>query len=140
MSAWRSALLGILASVLAGCSGVGGKPLSTASTTPVVVDNNQTRLSQVAWTAARAAKCGFVIDQARLKSNYIAYEATASEPAALATVEKAYDAVHSVMEKKIAPQSDYCSTAVVDEVRSDLARYLAGNFAARAVKPTSDAG
>jgi hypothetical protein len=127
----RLILASILALPLAACTAV--KSLTTGSVAPVVVDDSATRLSQVAWTSARADKCGFVIDQARLKSSYIAYEATVTDPAGLAKVEQAYDAVRSVMVKKISPQADYCGAKVVGETRSDLARYLSGNFAARAV-------
>ncbi len=124
--------------LLAGCSGSGGSAFTTSSVTPPpapgVVNDPATRVAQAAWTSARAGKCGFEVDQAKLKAGYIAYEtAQGTAPEALAKLDRAFEASRSVLVKKIANQPDYCSTRVVEETRGDLARNLAGDYAARAV-------
>jgi hypothetical protein len=123
---------------LAGCSGPGA--LGTTATTappppPAVVNDPATRVSQVAWTTARAKKCGFVLDRPKLKASYLGFEASqTTDTAALTKLDRAFDAAEGVLAARMADKPDYCRSAVVEEVRADLARYLAGDFTARAVR------
>jgi hypothetical protein len=75
---------------------------------------------QVAWTSARAAKCGFYFDPAKLRSAYLA-----TDPAA----QQAYDAAHAQVIKALASKEDYCSKETIADIRADLRRHLAGDYA-----------
>src|SRR5262245_16199305 len=46
----------------------------------------------VAWTSARARRCGFFFDPVKLRASYLAFEAKQSGGAELAGAEKSYDA------------------------------------------------
>src|SRR5262244_2859404 len=85
----------------AGCSN-GSAGLSTASTglmpsdapttATVANDDPMARPIGVAWTSARAKRCGFYFDPAKLKSNYLTYESKhGANPGDLANIEKTYD-------------------------------------------------
>src|SRR5512145_535689 len=88
-------LLLAAAAVHAGCSGASG--LLTGSATAAADaprklgnDDPTARPIAVAWTSARAVRCGFHFDPAKLKASYLAYEARQSAPEQLAKAEKSY--------------------------------------------------
>ncbi len=131
----------LLAALLSACGG-GGAGLTTAS----VLDNDRTiaatsevgkikngdasaRPVFVAWTAARAQRCGFYFDAAKLKTSYIAYEQTqgVSGPA-VANLEKAYDTTHKSITGKISGDADYCSERKSAEIKTDLNRLIGGDY------------
>jgi len=127
---------------LAGCSGgsnlLGGgnaaKSPSAAQLVSAPVNDPKTRAVQVAWNVSRAQKCGFNLDAATLKTNYLTYETTNGFPAdRLANLEKAYEFSRIETGDRIAKVENYCSDKRVSETRADLGRYLAGDFAARKV-------
>ena len=68
--------------------------------------NNEDAMSRpigVAWTSARAKRCGFYFDPAKLKINYLSYERTLNAAAdQLAKIEKTYDTTFRVTSEKIA--------------------------------------
>ena len=85
----------------AGCGNSASGGLATASTAGLPGDapgalNNAdpaTRPVAVAWTAARAKRCAFYFDPAKLKINYLNYERTqGASGEQLASIEKSYDA------------------------------------------------
>src|SRR5690349_11610192 len=87
-------LLALAAAGLAGCSA--GSSLTTGSllgddkpTTPVA--DPAGRAFQVGTASARAVKCGFNFDPAKLKTNYIAYEKQQAPGQDTAKVERIYD-------------------------------------------------
>ena len=101
-------LLGCLAVsvALAGCGSGSGSGLSTASVlgeapasataeNPGITKSDpMARPVQVAWTSARAEKCGFSFDAARLKASYLAYEQSQGTDAAkLGNITKSYDLI-----------------------------------------------
>ncbi len=124
----------LLAMTLAGCSGASGITTGSlfgsedkpAPTTPV--NDPSMRAFQVATVSARAIKCGFNFDPAKLKTNYLAYERTLSATADISQIEKAYDLSFNGVAKAVAGQSDYCSAAKTKTIKADLARHLAGDY------------
>ncbi len=125
---------------LAGCSG-GGGGISTASVldgTPssaagagVGISNTDpnARPVQVAWTAARAQRCGFLFDPVKLKTNFLASEARggALQPQ-LASAEKAYDQTYASISTRIKGEPDFCNEKKNESIKVDLQRHLAGDF------------
>ena len=87
------------------------------------------RAFQVGAVSARAAKCGFNFDPARLKSSYLAAEAQLGTSAdELAKSEKLYNTTQNAVARAIAGAEDYCSDERVAYIRGDLTRHLAGDF------------
>jgi hypothetical protein len=88
-----------------------------------------TRPVAVAWTSARAKRCGFYFDPAKLKINYLAYERMQGQaPEQLAKIETAYDTTFRVTTEKVSADADYCSDRRGLEIKTDLQRHLAGDY------------
>ena len=90
----------------------------------------------VAWTSARAKRCGFYFDPAKLKINYLSYErgqGTSGEQ--LSKIEKTYDTTYRTISDKIAGDADYCSDRKGQDIKADLQRHLAGDYSANLPKP-----
>lgn len=90
----------------------------------------------VAWTSARAKRCGFYFDPAKLKTNYLTYEqrqgATGEQYAKL---EKTYDSTYRATSEKVSLDSDYCTERKSAEIKADLERHLAGDYTPNLPKP-----
>jgi hypothetical protein len=121
---------------LAGCSGASG--LTTGSlfgsdekkpvaSTPV---NDPTmRAFQVGTVSARAIKCGYHFDPAKLKNNYLTYERTLAGPTAdISKIERTYDVSFNAVAKAVASEADYCSPEKTKTIKADLGRHLAGDY------------
>lgn len=130
--------------LVAGCSGgagslLGGSSAPKQTTTEAQLTANaadpKTRAVQVAWNVSRAAKCNFNLDNATLKTSYLNYETQQGmTPDQLPALEKAYEFARIETASRIAKQEgEYCTSKRVTETRTDLGRYLAGDFAARAM-------
>src|SRR5690606_15506959 len=127
----------LIALTLAAC-GNGGSGVTTASVlgpeaaskaNPVVQNDPNARAIQVGATSARAAKCGYNFDPARLKSNFLAAEAQQGlPPDQIARIEKTYDTTHGAVTKAVVGQGDYCTESKTKEIKADLNRHLAGDF------------
>lgn len=126
-----------VALLLAACSG--GNALSTGALLggdskpkePPPPRNDPTaRAFHVGAVSARAQKCGFNFDPARLKASFLAAETQAgTSPEELAKAERLYGTTHNAVAKAVSNAEDYCSRERVDYIRSDLNRHLAGDFA-----------
>lgn len=140
---WIAAATGLAFGSLAlgGCSNSGSSGISTASlldgapsgatgeAAAIKNDDPNARAVQVGWTAARAQRCGFIFDAAKLKSNFLAAEAArGSGPGTSTNPEKAYDQSFTSISAKIKDEADYCSKKKSDEIKADLQRHLAGNY------------
>src|SRR5262245_58296894 len=100
-------ILGAVAVLLVGCgSGTGG---FLGAATPAAADGPGAGLNNddptaapvaVAWTAARAQRCGFYFDPAKLRSSYLGYEARQSNTEQLAKAEKSYDSTYKAIREK----------------------------------------
>jgi hypothetical protein len=140
-----------LAAALAGCSS-GGNGVSTASVlgnaptppaaggtavpqaggpvAPAVAPSTPTdRAFQVGTVSARAVKCGYNFDAPRLKSTYLAHEASLGASSdQIGQAEKIYTVAYSGVMKAAAEDPNYCSDKKTQTIKADLARLLAGNF------------
>jgi hypothetical protein len=126
-------LLLAAAALHAGCSGASG--FLTGSTTAAADapgklgnDDPMARPIAVAWTSARAVRCGFNFDPAKLKTSYLAYEAKQSGADQLTKMEKSYDSTFKVIRDRVSGDPDYCSNRKSAEIKADLKRHLAGDF------------
>jgi hypothetical protein len=132
-------LLVAVAAIAAGCSGGAGLITgSTASATEAAPgalqpENPLARPTAVAWTSARAEKCGFYFDSAKLRANYLAYEAKQSTPDQLAKAQQAYDGTFKMIGQRVAASPDYCSDRKSAEIKAELTRHLAGDFTPKPV-------
>lgn len=136
--------------LLAGC---GSSSLTTASLTgggaqsSEIVSANPppsdptSRALQVGATSARATRCGFYFDPAKLKANFLAAESAAgASPEQLQKIEREYEYTRLSVAKKIAEEADYCSEFKTQEIKRDLSRHLAGDFTPTPKKEDSNQG
>src|SRR5499426_2631416 len=118
------------AGLAAGCGG-NGAGLTTASTAAgdSKIPSNDDPLARptfVAWTSARAKRCGFFFDAAKLKANYLAYESKRGAGASeLANIEKTYDQTFKTTSDTVWATEEYCSDRKGAEIKQELARHLA---------------
>jgi hypothetical protein len=125
----------LVAAGLAGCS------MSTASLTtgslfgsgskpePQAPANDPTaRAFQVGTVSARAIKCGFNFDPAKLKNNYLGYERVQSPAADLQKIERTYDVSFNAVAKAVAGEKEYCTGEKTATIKADLTRHLAGDY------------
>jgi hypothetical protein len=133
--------LGLLlaaAALQAGCSGASGLTTGTAAADAPGGLTNDSALARpvaVAWTSARAQRCGFYFDPAKLRASYLAYEAKQSAGEQLAKAEKSYDTTFKVIRERASSDPDYCTNRKSAEIKADLQRHLAGDFAPNLPKP-----
>lgn len=135
MKAARVSLALIAAAALAGCSGASS--LSTGSilggaekpSDAGPVNDPMARALQVGTISAKAVKCGFNFDPAKLKTSYIAYERNLSGPSAdTSKVERIYDVAFNGVAKAVAADAEYCSEDKTRIIKADLKRHLAGDY------------
>lgn len=128
--------------VLSGCSGDGGMTTGSlfgSSKAKPVADDRTERALQVAATSARAARCGYNFDPARLRQSYLTYETSqGGTPEQLAKAEKTYDFTRTTLAGKIAKEEDFCSEDKTKVIKAALTRHLAGDFSAPARKPEAE--
>ena len=85
---------------------------------------------QVGWTSARATRCGFVFDPGQLRSNYLAAEIQSGIPQEeMKKIARAYDYTRESTLASIKDDLGYCNKERTAAIRSDLNRYLAGDYA-----------
>jgi hypothetical protein len=132
--------LALVAVSLTGCSGssslpslttgsiLGGPEKPAAAADPAAINDPTNRALQVGITSAKAIKCGFNFDPAKLKTNYLAYERTLAPGADMAKIEKIYDVSFNGIAKAVAPDTDYCSMEKTKAIKADLGRHLAGDY------------
>ncbi len=145
--AMASVLLVAGTAMHAGC-GNSASGLTTAGLpkdAPGSFDNEdpKSRPVAVAWTSARAKRCGFYFDPAKLKINYLAYERTHGHPPdQLAKLESTYDTTYRVITEKVSADAEYCSERRALEIKADLQRHLAGDYSANLpkAKPVASCG
>jgi hypothetical protein len=127
----------------AGCGNSAGG-LTTGSTGALPADAPGTfsnadpmaRPVAVAWTSARAKRCGFYFDPAKLKINYLAYErmqGAAGEQ--LTRIEQSYDTTYKTTSDRISGDTRYCSDRKGLEIKADLQRHLAGDYTPNLPQP-----
>ena len=129
---FTSGLLLAAAALCAGCSGAGGilTGSTAAADAPGSINSEDpaARPFAVAWTSARAQRCGFYFDSAKLRASYLAFEAKQSAPDQLAKAEKTYDSTFKTIRERVTEDTDYCSDKKSADIKKDLSRHLAGDF------------
>lgn len=132
--------------VMTGCSG--GPSLTTGSlfggsdgTEKKAVKAEQpkgdatTRAFQVGSVSARAVKCGYNFDPAKLKASFLAGEAAqGADEGIIARASRIYDIAYSGVTKGVSDQQSYCTEKRTAGIKKDLSRYLGGDFSERTVK------
>lgn len=123
--------LALIAAGLSGCSASSGlttgallgedKPAAPVNDAPA-------RAFQVGTVSARAVKCGFNFDAAKLKTTYIAFERQQPGAQDAAKIERIYDVSFNGVSKAVAADGEYCSDAKTKVIKADLARHLAGDY------------
>lgn len=129
---------------LAGCSNAplpslttgslfGSKPdAQAAAATPAAPRNDpMMRTLQVSRTAAKAQRCGFNFDAAKLKGGLMASEGTQGgvDVAELAKLDKVYTGSFNGTMKATTADEGYCTEARAKHIKAELARHLAGDYA-----------
>ncbi|HEU0061801.1 MAG TPA: hypothetical protein VFR19_18100 [Hyphomicrobiaceae bacterium] len=127
------------AALTAGCGG-NAAGLTTSSTGgDSKVPSNDDPLARptfVAWTSARAKRCGFFFDAAKLKASYLAYESKQGKSAGdLANFERVYDQTFKSTSDSAWASDDYCTEKKGAEIKQELARHLGGDYAPNFPKP-----
>lgn len=119
----------------AGCGTIGSSRNKEGAATDVEArtvkpDDPLARPIQVAWTSARASYCGFIFDPGQLRANYLASESRAgTPPAQMQKIERAYDYTRQSVYDTIKDNLAYCNKERTKAIRTDLTRYLAGDYA-----------
>jgi|APDOM4702015191_1054821.scaffolds.fasta_scaffold53738_1 hypothetical protein len=137
ISIHKACLAALLPLAFAGCSG-GTSSLSTGSlfgskqadaVAAAPVETPSMRAAQVSAVSARAAKCGYNFDPARLRSGFLANEMNQGAAAQdLAKIEREYDTIRAKVASTIAADPDYCTDARTRQIKADLTRHLAGDY------------
>ncbi|MDX2289654.1 MAG: hypothetical protein NW217_12635 [Hyphomicrobiaceae bacterium] len=111
---------------------------------PAAVSNAPTptdRALHVGTTAARAAKCGYNFDAAKLKANYFAAETAGGLPVAdVAKLEQVYVTGFNGVSRAAADDPGYCNAQRTAMIKTDLTRALAGDFTPPQVAKQADGG
>ena len=131
MKAARIALA-LAATALSGCSGASslttGSIFGSDKPPPKETINDPSMRSfQVGTVSARAIKCGFNFDPAKLKTNYLAYERQ-TDGVDMAKIERIYDVSFNGVAKAVATEADYCSPEKTRTIKADLGRHLVGDY------------
>jgi hypothetical protein len=137
-------MLAIGAAALAGCSS-GSSGLTTGallgeSKPAAPVNDAPARAFQVGTASARAVKCGFNFDPAKLKTTYLAYEKQQPGGQDTSKVERIYDVSFNGVAKAVAAEGDYCSPTKTTSIKSDLTRHLAGDYTPNPPKVEGEEG
>lgn len=104
-----------------------------------VTDERTERALEVAATSARASRCGYNFDPARLRTAYLAYEtAQGGTPEQVAKAEKVYDFTRTSLVQKIAKEEDFCTEAKTKDIKASLTKNLAGDFSATPKKVVAE--
>jgi hypothetical protein len=136
-------MFAIVATALAGCSA--GSGLTTGALLgedkpAAPVNDAPARAFQVGTASARAVKCGFNFDPAKLRTTYLGYEKQQPGGQDGAKAERIYDVSFNAVAKAIAAEGDYCSDAKTKQIKADLTRHLAGDYTPNPPKVEQEEG
>lgn len=126
---------------LGGC-GASLPGLSTSAVNKIPQETNTpaNRAFQVGATSARAIKCGYNFDPAKLRTQFLAAEA-ATDPASADQLGKTYDVAFNGVTKAVASQGEgYCSNQKLAMIKEALTRHLAGDYTPPPPAPSEDEG
>jgi hypothetical protein len=140
----RILFVAVTAAALGGC-GASLPKLSTGSlfgakaeSNPIDRNNDPaTRTMDVAATSARAVKCGYNFDPAKLKNNFLTTQSGAN-PADLPKLTQIYDTSFNTVSKALVSKPDYCTADKTAKIKTALNRHLAGDFTPSPPEPVED--
>jgi hypothetical protein len=123
--------------LLAGCSSSAGSLTGGAAEVGGMKnDDPMARPVGVAWVAARAKRCGFYFDPAKLRTSYLAWERGQGGAAdQYAKIESTYDTTFKRTYDMVAVDASYCTEYRGSEIKGDLQRYLGGDYSPNLPKP-----
>ena len=99
------------------------------------------RALQVSTTSARAERCGFFFDPAKLRANFLAAEAQNGLAGGdMQKIEREYDTLRAKLAAVIAADKGFCTQLKTREVKKDLTRHLAGDFSPPAKQSVAGGG
>jgi hypothetical protein len=136
-------LLLVLTALHAGCgSGASGLTGATvAADTPGIANEDpMARPIQVAWTSARAQRCGFNFDTGKMRTSYLSYEqrqGAAGEQ--LVKIQNSYDTTFKTISARVSSDPDYCTDKRSNLIKTDLQRHLAGDYKPNLPQPKAEA-
>jgi hypothetical protein len=88
------------------------------------------RAFQVGTVAARAVKCGYNFDPAKLRAAFLAAEVGGGASTADAQrIQQIYDVSYNGVVKATAADPAYCTEQRTKDIKTDLSRHLAGDYA-----------
>lgn len=115
----------------------GGSKAAAENTNP---NDPVARAMDVAATSARAIKCGYNFDPAKLKNQFLSSE-TAANPPDAAKLSQVYDTAFNGVSKALTEKGvDYCSELKVARIKLALTRHLNGDYTPSPPEPTEDGG
>jgi len=121
----------LLVAALSACSTIDrvrGKDSETVARN-VAPEDPLARPTQVGWTSARASHCGFIFNPAELRSNFLAAEIRSGIPQEqMKKIAEAYDYTLESVTATIKDNLNYCTKERTAAIRTDLNRYLAGDY------------
>ena len=107
---------------------------------PVIQNDASARALQVGGLVARAQKCGFNFDAAKLRTQFLATE-SAQSPADAAKTAQIYDTAERGVARALAGKGEeYCSQAKSNIIKAALNRHMAGDYTPDPAAPAEDAG
>ena len=107
----------------------GGKQAEAVAAAPA--ETPSMRAAQVGSVSARAAKCGYNFDPARLKSGFLASEmGQGASVQDMAKIEREYDTIRGKVAATITADPEFCSDGKTKTIKADLTRHLAGDYSA----------
>lgn len=155
LKSYGAATVMTLAAILSACSGNPGTTLTSAlkgndgpaqgvtGLTPVAPpdappgitnDSPMAKPASVAWTSARAKRCGFFFDPEKLRTTFLAAEGR--QPGVdQAKVQSVYDNTYKLIFAKTSADEDYCTERRSADIKAELARLLAGDYTPNLPKP-----
>lgn len=134
-----TAALAVFASILSGCGAtIPGLTTSAVKGPPEAANDTTSRAIEVGSTSARALKCGFNFDPAKLRTQYLAADGAAN-PADAEKIAKAYDIAFNGVSKAVATQGEsYCSAGKTGQIKEALNRHLAGDYTLPPPQPSEE--
>jgi hypothetical protein len=135
---WSASMLLLAGTALhAGCGSSAGLATGSTGEGPSISNEDpMARPVHVAWTSARAKRCGFNFDPLKLRTNYLAYESKqGASGEAFIKIERTYDSTFKSISERVSADPNYCTDKKGAEIKAELGRHLAGDYAPNFPKP-----
>jgi len=116
-----------------------GSLFGGAQATPQVAQNDSvSRALDVGANSARAIKCGYNFDPAKLRGQFLSFETTANAADA-GKLAQIYDTAFNGVSKAVATKrDDYCTADKTAAIKEALNRHLAGDYTPTPPKPVEE--